>query len=72
MAWQETIDTLIVETPEGYKIEKYEGQNLDEYPHVAEMRHKELATAHMMKYFFMEGITISDIMNYLNSNGMEL
>ena len=63
------VDTLVVEENGIYKIERYKGQNLDEYPHVAEVNHEELCTMKINEkeigYFFMRNITLDDIFNYL-------
>lgn len=59
------VDTLILQTENGYIIEKYEGQNLDEYNHIAELNHEQLVTFKTNNYYFMKNITLIEIYNYL-------
>lgn len=61
------IDTLIVQNGNKFEIEKYDGQNLDEYEHVAELNHDELCTHKANGYYYMETITMVDIFNYLTN-----
>ena len=65
-------DTLIVQGPDGkMHIERYMGQNLDEYPHIAEVNHDKLATIkgnsgnNNWNDYVMNGISYSDIYDYL-------
>lgn len=59
------LDTLIVEENGVYKIERYKGQNLDEYNYIAEMDHDKLITEKTLNHWYMETISIKDIMDYL-------
>ena len=63
------VDTIIVEENGVYKIERYKGQNLDEYPYIAETMHEELLTMkvneNMPGYWYMKDITLNDIYNYM-------
>lgn len=62
------VDTLIVEENGIYKIERYQGQNLDEYNHVAELNHDKLLEHKHNKYcYYMKTISLDDIFNYLAS-----
>lgn len=58
-------DTLIVLKNGRNAIEKYAGQNLDEYDHIAEMNHEKLIEYKVNGYWYMNGITYDDIYNYL-------
>lgn len=59
------MDTLIVIENGIYKIERYKGQDLDLYYHIAELNHDELCTYKQNNYYFMKTITYDDIFNYL-------
>lgn len=64
-------DTLIVERDGTYKIERYNGQNLDEYDYVAEMNHDKLLSNKYQQdngAFYMRDITLKDIYDYLRKN----
>lgn len=59
------IDTLIVEKDGKYVIERYKGQNLDEYPHIFECNHEKLIEYKVNKHYFMSTISYDEIYNYL-------
>lgn len=59
-------DTLIVEKDNKYFIEKYQGQNLDEYSYIAELNHEKLLNYKALDYYFMKTITINQILEYIN------
>lgn len=64
-------DTLIVERNGRYQIEQYNDQNLDEYDHAAEMNHDKLLQNKYQENngaFYMRGISINEIMDYLRKN----
>ena len=59
------IDTLIVLKDGKHIIEKYKGQNLDEYDHVAEINHEKLVEQKVNNYYYMEQISYDEIFIYL-------
>lgn len=59
------IDTLIVKLNGKYCIERYDGQNLDEYAYTAELNHDSLCTYKANNVYFMASITYSEIFDYL-------
>lgn len=59
------VDTLIVERDGMYKIERYNGQNLDEYNHIAELNHEYLVEAKESKHWYMESVSFKDVFDYL-------
>ena len=59
------IDTLIVEKDNEYFIEKYQGQNLDEYDHISELDHNNLLNYKAIGCYFMKTITIKQILEYM-------
>lgn len=67
---KKAIDTLIVQGPDGkMHIERYRGQDLDTYPHFAEVNHDKLvdikSNGGKWNEAAMNGIAIKDIYDYL-------
>lgn len=59
------IDTLITEKNDQYVLERYNGQNLDEYKHVFECNHSKLIEYKVNNNYFFNTISYNDIYNYL-------
>lgn len=58
-------DTLIVLKNGKNSIEKYVGQNLDEYDHIAELNHEKLLECKANRHWYMSGISYECIFDYL-------
>lgn len=59
------IDTLITEKNGQYILERYKGQNLDEYEHVFECNHSKLIEYKVNNNYFFKTIPYDAIYNYL-------
>lgn len=58
-------DTLIVFKNGKNSVERYAGQNLDEYDHIAELDHKNLVEYKVNEFSCMNGISYDSIFEYL-------
>ena len=65
------IDTLVITRNGKQMLERYSGQNLDEYDHDLEIDHEKLATEwyndKIRKFHFMDTITWDEVVEYLRN-----
>lgn len=58
-------DTLVVLKNGKNVLERYTGQNLDEYDHIAELNHEKIIEQKVNGFWYMDGISYEYIFNYL-------